>query len=120
MPAARGRARTISLPICRRPRPDPAARGRLAHENFQPITRALDFERAVVGVIEIFQRLRCTPMPSGLNPGGPGRASGIAIDSAKLSTTCSALSGPGLAYEATIEGWSRAMICGQTRAIPSA
>jgi len=104
--------RTISLPDLSAAEPDPQRAGGLAHENFQAYYAVpLISKGRVVGVIEIFQRAPLHPDAEWLNflEALAGQA-GIAIDSAKLFDDLERSNlDLGLAYEATIEGWSRAM-----------
>jgi PAS domain S-box-containing protein len=104
--------RTISLPDLAAAEPDPLRGAALAHENFQAYYGVpLISKGRVVGVIEIFQRAPLHPDAEWLSflEALSGQA-GIAIDSAKLFDDLQRSNlDLGLAYEATIEGWSRAM-----------
>jgi PAS domain S-box-containing protein len=104
--------RTISLPDLSVAEPDPVRAAGLAHENFQAYYGVpLISKGRVVGVIEIFHRAPLHPDAEWLSflEALAGQAA-IAIDSAKLFNDLQRSNlDLGLAYEATIEGWSRAM-----------
>jgi len=104
--------RTISLPDLSVAEPDPARAAGLAYEHFQAYHGVpLIAKGRVVGVIEIFQRAPLQPDAEWLNfLEALAEQAAIAIDSAKLFNDLQRSNlDLGLAYEATIEGWSRAM-----------
>jgi len=104
--------RMIGLPDLSVAEPDSLRAPGLAHENFRSYYGVpLIAKGRVVGVVEIFHRAALHPDADWLSflEALTGQAA-IAIDSARLFNDLQRSNlDLGLAYEATIEGWSRAM-----------